>query len=200
MTGARAAVARTAEVLARPGLTPDVLAPWERERLGLVRVPGRRDDVTAARLLLREQAARYLGCRPGEVEVAQYCPDCHRPHHGRPYLPGHPGVGISLSHADGLVAVAVGPGPTGVDVEPAGRTAPTPESFARRFPDRASALRRAASSTDPATALLRLWVEAEAHFKAGGGDLSVTTWTDDGRGAVVSVATAKGVVVEVTAR
>lgn len=116
-----AVVATTGEVLARPELHEGLLAPWERERLDRIRVPDRRDDVVAARLLVRLCAARFTGLAPQASSPAQYCAECERPGHGRPYLPGHPDVGVSLSHADGLVAAAVGPGAVGVDVEPAAR-------------------------------------------------------------------------------
>ncbi|WNI21047.1 4'-phosphopantetheinyl transferase superfamily protein [Streptomyces sp. ITFR-16] len=188
---ARAALARTSEVLDRRGLTEDLLAPWERQRLDRIRIPARRDDVMAARLLVRHLTAQYVGCPRREVEIRQRCPDCGESGHGRPYLPTHPGTGISLSHADGLVAAVVGPGPVGVDVEQAHRRPPPPARFARRFPGQDTALRAVAATTDPDAALLRLWVQAEAGFKAGGGDLRVETWSE--RGAVAAVATAKTV-------
>ncbi|NEB54798.1 4-phosphopantetheinyl transferase, partial [Streptomyces griseus] len=59
--GVFALVATTAEVLAHPELDERLLAPWERRRLAGIRVPGRRDDVVAARLLLRLCASRATG-------------------------------------------------------------------------------------------------------------------------------------------
>ncbi|MFD8962146.1 4'-phosphopantetheinyl transferase family protein, partial [Streptomyces anulatus] len=99
-----ALVATTAEVLAHPELDERLLAPWERRRLAGIRVPGRRDDVVAARLLLRLCASRVTGLPPDAVEPAQRCPGCGRDGHGRPYLPDHPELGVSYSHADGLAA------------------------------------------------------------------------------------------------
>lgn len=118
---AMAVVATTAEVLAHPELHEGLLASWELRRLARTRLPGRRDDVLAARLLLRLCVARYTARPLREAAPAQYCADCGGSGHGRPYLPAHPGVGVSLSHTDGLVAAAVGPGAVGVDVEPAAR-------------------------------------------------------------------------------
>ncbi|MGA6172465.1 4'-phosphopantetheinyl transferase family protein [Streptomyces sp. NPDC012600] len=192
-------VATTAEVLARPDLHPSMLAPWERRRLAGIRVPGRRDDVVAARLLLRLCAARFTGRPPREIRPGQRCPACAGEGHGRPYLPGHPGVGASYSHADGLAAAAVAPGPVGIDVEPLTRR-PGPLSVLRRVLPEAE-VESARSGPEPGPALLRLWVREEALFKAGredfgaagrgeapGADLALTEWTDHDRGAVVALA------------
>ncbi|MFE8938449.1 4'-phosphopantetheinyl transferase family protein [Streptomyces sp. NPDC007872] len=183
-----AVVAATGEVLARPELHEGLLAPWERRRLDRVRVPARRDDVLAARLLVRLCAARFTGLSPGASGPEQYCAACDRTGHGRPHLGGRPDLGVSLSHADGLVAAAVGPGPVGVDVEPATRR-PGPPSVLRRLLPEAD-LREAAARPDPGPELLRLWVRGEALFKAGGGTgLRLLERTDRRRGAVAAVAT-----------
>ncbi|MGW1012413.1 4'-phosphopantetheinyl transferase family protein [Streptomyces termitum] len=193
---ALAVVATTAEVLTRPDLGEELLLPWERRRLDRVRVPGRRDDVLAARLLLRLCAARWTGRPVHELEPAQFCAVCGRYGHGRPYLRGHPGTGVSLSHADGLVAAAVGAGPVGVDVEPAGRR---PAALPGHGPG-------------PGRARLLQWVRREALFKAGaiaspyrpGADGTlpvggpggapagryVLDWTDERRAAVAAAAAA----------
>ncbi|MEU6627232.1 4'-phosphopantetheinyl transferase superfamily protein [Streptomyces parvus] len=185
-----ALVATTAEVLAHPELDEDLLAPWERQRLAGIRVPGRRDDVVAARLLLRLCASRATGLPPRDVAPAQRCPGCGRDGHGRPYLPDHPGLGVSYSHADGLAAAAVGPGPVGIDVEPLTRR-PGPVSVLRRLlpHDEVDAAR---AGPDPGPALLRLWVRREALFKAGTDDVRLTEWTDRARAAVVALAGADG--------
>lgn len=206
-----ALVATTAEVLACPELDEGMLAPWERRRLTDVRVPARRDDVVAARLLLRLCASRVTGLPPDAVVPAQRCSGCGRDGHGRPYLPDHPELGVSYSHADGLAAAAVGPGPVGIDVEPLTRR-PGPLPVLRRLlpGDEVDA---ACAEPDPGPALLRLWVRREALFKAGfeagfgagfragyeGGfetgrdDVRLTEWTDHGRAAVVALAGADGV-------
>ncbi|OWA21112.1 4'-phosphopantetheinyl transferase family protein [Streptomyces sp. CS057] len=193
-----ALVATTAEVLAHPELDERLLAPWERRRLAGIRVPARRDDVVAARLLLRLCASRVTGLPPAAVEPAQRCPGCGRDGHGRPYLPDHPELGVSYSHADGLAAAAVGPGPVGIDVEPLARR-PGPLSVLRRMlpKDEVDAAR---AGPDPGPALLRLWVRREALFKAGfeagfeagRDDVRLTAWTDHRRAAVVALAGADG--------
>ncbi|MFH9132633.1 4'-phosphopantetheinyl transferase family protein [Streptomyces sp. NPDC017524] len=183
-------MATTAEVLAHPELDERLLAPWERRRLAGIRVPRRRDDVVAARLLLRLCASRATGLSPDAVEPAQRCPGCGRDGHGRPYLPDHPGLGASFSHADGLAAAAVGPGPVGIDVEPLTRR-PGPPSVLRRLLPEAE-VDAARAEPDPGPALLRLWVRREALFKAGRDDARLTEWTDHRRAAVVALAGADG--------
>ncbi|MFE9255258.1 4'-phosphopantetheinyl transferase family protein [Streptomyces sp. NPDC006879] len=181
-----ASVATTKEVLALPELHEGLLEPWERERLSKIRLPGRRDDVLASRLLLRQCIARATGLPLRGSVPAQFCTECGQRGHGRPYLPDHPGLGVSLSHAEGLVAAAVGPGAVGVDVELLTRR-PAPWSALHRvLPE--SELRLAAAQADPEVAMLRLWVRREARVKAGEQGLRLLEWTDHYRKAVVAVA------------
>ncbi|MFD4372874.1 4-phosphopantetheinyl transferase [Streptomyces sp. NPDC058486] len=186
-------MATTREVLDTPGLGPHLLASWELRRLEAIRVPARKDDVLAARLLLRLCAARVTGGSPAATRLAQRCPDCGQDGHGRPYLPAHPGLGISLSHSDGLVAAAAAPGPVGVDVEPAARR-PGPLPVLRRVLPAADLEEAIAARPDPGPALLRAWVRAEARFKAGPPPpeavhpVTVQEWTDRHRAAVAAVA------------
>ncbi len=183
-----AVVATTGEVLAHPDLHEGLLAPWERRRLARIRVPSRREDVVAARLLLRLCAGRFTGRPPHESAPSQFCAECGLHGHGRPYLPDHPGVGVSLSHADGLVAAAVGPGAVGVDVEPSSRRPGPLSVLSRLLP--AAEVREATGRPDPGAALLRLWVRREAVLKAGQDGLRLLEWTDRRRAAVVTVASA----------
>ncbi|MER7760403.1 4'-phosphopantetheinyl transferase superfamily protein [Streptomyces sp. NPDC097619] len=184
--GVLAVVARTAEVLAHPLLHPGLLAPWERDRLAGIRSPDRREDVLAARLLVRLCTAGHTGLPLEAVAPAQRCPGCGRAGHGRPYLPGRPDLGLSYSHADGLVAAAVGPGAVGIDVEPSTRR-PGPLRQLRRLVP-APELREALDGPDPGPALLALWVRREARIKAGRADLPVRVWSDPERSATAAVA------------
>ncbi|MFD6417066.1 4'-phosphopantetheinyl transferase family protein [Streptomyces sp. NPDC060194] len=190
---ALAAVAATAEVLDDPELTEDLLAPWELRRLARVRRPADRDDVLAARLLLRLLLARYTGRPPGTHALVQFCPGCRRFGHGRPSLPRRPGTGVSMSHTAGLVAAAVGPGPLGVDVEPAGRR---PGPAVRRVLPEAE-VRAAELLPDPERALLAAWVRREARVKADRSGGVLREWTDGPRAAVAAVVA--GVPVQVLA-
>ncbi|WP_327339044.1 4'-phosphopantetheinyl transferase superfamily protein [Streptomyces sp. NBC_01324] len=182
-----AAVATTAEVLAHPELDADMLAPWEHRRLDRIRVPARRDDVVAARLLLRLCASRFTGRAPDAHELIQFCPECGKYEHGRPSLRDSPRTGISMSHAHGLVAAAAGPGAVGIDVEPSTRR-PGPIAVLRRLLPEADPV--AATSQDPGPGLLRAWVRREALLKAGGAGLPLLEWEDPGRGATAAVASA----------
>ncbi|WP_318211903.1 4'-phosphopantetheinyl transferase family protein [Streptomyces sp. SJL17-1] len=199
---ALAMVATTPEVLAHPELDEGLLASWERKRLAGIRLPGRRDDVVAARLLVRLCVARVTGLPLDTPALAQLCPGCGGHGHGRPYLHGRPGVGVSLSHADGLVAAAVGPGAIGIDVEPSTRR-PGPVHVLRRLLPEAD-LAEATTPPDSGPALLRLWVRAEARLKAGRtgrtdeagpGDLRLVEWTDRPRAAVAAVACTTGITI-----
>ncbi|MER6098494.1 4'-phosphopantetheinyl transferase superfamily protein [Streptomyces sp. NPDC001728] len=181
-----AVVATTPEVLAHPELHEGLLTPWERQRLDGIRVPERRDDVLAARLLVRLCVARFTGLPPDRAALAQLCPSCGRYGHGRPYLRDRPGVGVSLSHADGLVAAAVGPGAVGIDVEPAARRPGSLRVLRRLLPE--SGIEEALARRDPGPALLRLWVRGEALLKAGQDGLRLLEWTDHRRAAVVAAA------------
>ncbi|MFJ4898889.1 4'-phosphopantetheinyl transferase family protein [Streptomyces sp. NPDC088727] len=183
-----AAVATTAEVLAHPELDADMLAPWEHRRLDRIRVPARRDDVVAARLLLRLCASRFTGRAPDAHELIQFCPECERYEHGRPSLRDSPRTGVSMSHAHGLVAAAAGPGPVGIDVEPSTRR-PGPLAVLRRMLPEAD-LETAVVSQDPGPGLLRAWVRREALLKAGGAGLPLLEWEDPGRDATAAVASA----------
>ncbi|MEK9520812.1 4-phosphopantetheinyl transferase [Streptomyces venezuelae] len=209
---ALAVVATTPEVLAHPELDEALLAPWERRRLDRIRLPGRRADVLAARLLVRLCVTRATGLPLDTPDFAQRCPGCGGEGHGRPYLRGRPGTGVSLSHADGLVAAAAGPGPIGIDVEPSTRR-PGPAHVLRRLLPEAGlaegAAKGAAEGPAPSDGpeLLRLWVRAEARLKAGGGrgadgtdgagpgGLRLLEWTDRPRAAVAAVAATTGVAI-----
>jgi 4'-phosphopantetheinyl transferase len=78
-------------------------------------------------------------------------------------------VHTSLSHADGLVAIAVSmAGPVGVDIEPVHRAAVMPEVSARVAHPREYAELSMLPPRDRNDALLALWVRKEALLKAAG--------------------------------
>jgi 4'-phosphopantetheinyl transferase len=166
----RAAVRPTRDVL--PLLGTVRLAPYEEARAARLAPGPRRDDFLAAHVLVRLCAARATGEPLSSLVVAQRCEDCGGDDHGRPYLPDRPGTGISLSHAEGVVAAAAGPGPVGVDVEavPAGApAAPDARLLARVLaPSEIAAVRGA---PDPMVAFLRHWVRKEALVKVGAATL-----------------------------
>lgn len=69
---------------------------------------------------LRAAAEALLCGATGATRVTRLCPVCGSSAHGRPRLVGSP-LAVSLSYAEGLVAIAWGAGPIGVDVERAHR-------------------------------------------------------------------------------
>lgn len=99
------------------GAPPD--PPWlssgERARLVALRDDADRQRFVAARALLRRVVGDVAGCAPAEVVLHQTCARCGGPH-GRPVV-GH-GLEVSMTHAGGLVAVAVARSPVGIDLEP----------------------------------------------------------------------------------
>lgn len=99
----------------------------------------------ADRASLRATADAVLQREVGAVVVARLCPRCGSGAHGQPLVrvTSGPAPHVSLSYAEGLVAVAWSyAGPVGVDVELAG---------------------------DPVAGIdRREWTEAEASFKADG--------------------------------
>ena len=88
----------------------------ERERANAFAHDADRRDFIAAHRLVRAMAASIIGAPPGTIVLRQRCDTCGGPH-GRPTLPDHPGLHVSLSHAKGVVAAACGDRPVGIDLE-----------------------------------------------------------------------------------
>lgn len=87
----------------------DALAPDELERLARTRHPQAREHFRRGRLTARSLLAMTLGCHPREVAITATAD-------GKPEVAG---AYFNVSHTAGLVAVAVGPVPVGIDVEAA---------------------------------------------------------------------------------
>lgn len=153
----------TADVL--PLLDEVGLAPYERARAGRLPAGPRRADYVAAHILVRLCAAQVTGAPPDTLTLGQTCGDCAGEDHGRPYLRDRPGIGVSLSHTAGTVAVAAGPGPVGVDVEDASAAVFDPRLAARVLAP--AELATVHADPNPARAFLRLWVRKEALVKVG---------------------------------
>lgn len=123
-------VAPTADVLAEVGAYIDALSllgPAECERYERLRQPVDRDDFVAARalarmLVLTQRGEPLTSAGLGAVTFEQRCETCSGPH-GRPTIVQESRLEVSWAHAKGVVAVAVGDRPVGVDVE---RLAPDP--------------------------------------------------------------------------
>jgi len=90
-------------------VAPDALAPDELDRLGRTRHPAAREHFRRGRLTVRTLLSVTLGCHPRDVPLAISTD-------GKPVCDG---LHFNVSHTAGLVAVAVGPVPVGIDVEAA---------------------------------------------------------------------------------
>ncbi|OPG03935.1 hypothetical protein B1R27_27030 [Streptomyces sp. GKU 895] len=161
-------------VLAGAGAT---LTARERDRAARLPAGARRTDYLAAHILVRLCAARLTGIPVRDLEIRQTCDECGARDHGRPFVPGWPDLGVSLSHTRGAVAAVAGWGVVGVDVENAAEAT----AFDRRVAHRvltAAELRAVEGSRDPGRAFLSLWVRKEALIKTGGATVGTLRHTD----------------------
>src|SRR3546814_2137335 len=102
-----------------------------------------------------------LECAPAGVLLG-------RDGRGCPIVTGTP-VETSLSHAEGLVAIAVSrTGPVGIDIEPASRARDMEAIAGRVCHPRELAEMAALSGAERGRELLSLWVRKEALLKAAG--------------------------------
>ncbi|MER7584548.1 4'-phosphopantetheinyl transferase superfamily protein [Kitasatospora sp. NPDC097691] len=220
------AVASADAVLRHPEAGEHLLTALERERAARFRHESGRVDFTAGHLLVRLCAARLLGVPAAGLVLAQQCPDCGLADHGKPYLPDHPGVHVSLSHTKGVVAAGAGHQQIGVDVELSARGGSLGAVARRVLAPEELALVEA--DPEPERAFLRLWVRKESLIKIGRAtldtlgridlsalplavppgaplrsrheDLHLLDWTDPEHGAAVAaVSTAAPRIVELTA-
>ncbi|WP_031074476.1 4'-phosphopantetheinyl transferase family protein [Streptomyces sp. NRRL WC-3742] len=217
------AVASTDAVLRHPEAGEHLFTAMEQERAARFRHESGRADYTAGHVLVRLCAARLLDVPVTAVVLAQQCPDCGLADHGKPYLPDHPGVEVTLSHTKGVVAAGAGFQPVGVDVELAVRGGSL-RAVARRVLT-AGELAAVEAAPEPDLAFLRQWVRKESLIKIGRArldtlgeidlaalpldvppgeplrsryeDLHLLDWTDPGHGAAVAaVSTAAPQVVD----
>ena len=149
------------------------MTPEERERANAFAHDADRRDFIAAHRLVRAMAASIIGAPPRTIVLRQRCDTCGGPH-GRPTLPDHPGLHVSLSHAKGVVA-ACGDRPVGIDLERWNASQPDHSDldFALAPAERKRLQSMAASGATPtphhaaALAFLRLWVRKECLVKLG---------------------------------
>jgi 4'-phosphopantetheinyl transferase len=128
-----------------------------------------RDDDREALLAAVAQAAAVDAAA---VRAGRVCPHCSATDHGRPWacVAGRE-VGVSLARTPGVLALAVGPDPVGVDVERVSRVAAHAlDAFTP------GELERAAG--DP-SALAACWAAKEAVLKRDGRGLRVDPLTVD---------------------
>lgn len=169
-----ATIASTAAVLDAVPDAIDLLTETERGRARRLRQDGDRQAFIAAHVLVRLCAANLFGLAQA-TPLVQRCPTCGGAH-GPAHFPEYPQAGVSLAHADGVVAAAVATTPVGVDTEPLASA----RGLRRLSKDVASPGEAGtmADSPDAETALLRLWVRKEALVKLGVADLGAMSDLD----------------------
>jgi 4'-phosphopantetheinyl transferase len=162
------------------GRLVDLLDARERARLDRFRRDDDRARYLAAHALTRLVLAAAVGHPAAELEFDRTC-RCGQ-QHGKPVLLGGPG--FSLTHAGGLVGVAVHTRPVGLDVEEERELTDLPALAAH-------ACSPAEAAPDPGSFFV-LWTRKEALLKATGAGLSspmaaitlgpagVVEWTGDG--------------------
>jgi 4'-phosphopantetheinyl transferase len=136
----------------------DVLSSAERLRADAFESAAARGEFVASRTWLRTILAGYVGVPAAsrELQTGRW---------GKPQLVGHD-LEFSLSHARGLVLVAVSTEPVGVDIEPHRPGVWDPRATKLVLtPEEMKAVWRAA---DPDRAFLTLWTRKEAYAKVSG--------------------------------
>lgn len=147
----------------------DVLVP-ESDRADVAAQPSaRRREAHAARALLRRLLAETVGAVAAATPLGRFA-------HGKPYLVDRPDIGISLSHTDGWVAVAIHPdADVGVDIQ-----APTTvsEGLLRKCCTPTGRVVLAAlPASGRAAEFARIWTVQEACVKATGEGIAGSPWT-----------------------
>lgn len=153
-----------------PAVVEDLSAtldPGERANAA-VRRPAAARRYAVAHGAQRQILGRRLGREPAALRIARACTACGGPH-GRPELPEHPDVVISLSHSGDLALLAVATGVrVGVDLEEV-RSRPRLERLAERVlaSDELAAW-MAVPEQHRLRAFLEAWTSKEAYLKAIG--------------------------------
>jgi 4'-phosphopantetheinyl transferase len=128
-------------------------------------------DVGATGGNSRETAAKLLSARFGGPPAA-WLPEYDA--HGRPQLPQHPSLDISIAHSGALwmLALAGSPRRIGLDIE-ALRARPNALEVARaQFPASEADWLQTFAADNRSAAFLRLWCAREAVLKAHGAGMS----------------------------
>ncbi|WP_417473041.1 4'-phosphopantetheinyl transferase family protein [Luteimonas mephitis] len=143
-----------------------LLDAGERERVLSKRRPDDRKLTALAYACHRLLLSAVLECAPWEVPLGRDARGC-------PVVAGDRLL-TSLSHAEGLVAIAVSPqGPVGIDIEPAARAGEMEEIAGRVCHPRELDALSALPGRQRERALLSLWVRKEALLKAAGIGMAV---------------------------
>lgn len=139
-----------------------LLNATELERVAAILDPDTRAQHAVGRALIRLLGAQEAGCRPSELTVAVT-------EGGKPWLPGVPGVNVTVAHTRRAVVVAsVSGAPIGVDIEhPAAAVQPL-RLAQRLFASQEVRAIRQLSGDGLADWFARVWTIKEAVGKALG--------------------------------
>jgi 4'-phosphopantetheinyl transferase len=140
-----------------------VLSARERRRAARIPFPERRSRFVSGRAGLRAILARYLGCAPGEVEIADGP-------HGKPFLPQARALRFNLAHSHDRAVLAVACGRTvGLDLERIRPGVDCGRLMDDFFAPREAAAWRALPAPRRRRAFFTAWTRKEAVVKARGG-------------------------------
>lgn len=153
--------------IARVASEPDpgdvaILSPDERERASRYRLPHDAALFVTARAVARRLVAAFTGRSPNMVSFAL-------DRYGKPQPHDAPGLGVSISHAGRLAAVAVAQGAcVGIDVEPVARERRVVESVVPLLAPAEQRALEALTGDARAERFLRIWTRKEAVLKVLG--------------------------------
>ncbi len=149
-----------------PHLEPLLSAEEQERRRAYVQADDRLRFLTGA-AVLRRAAAGCLSVAPEQLRVDRRCRRCGA-QHGKPRLPDHPELDMSVAHAGEQVAVALARGPRiGVDIERI-RDVDVDGLARSAFASGEAAELAALPAGDRAAAFFRLWTCKESIVKALG--------------------------------
>lgn len=148
----------------------DLLDPVERARAERRTNP---EASRAAHVVLRQLLEEEVGVAAGEVRITWACGRCGSDRHGKPVLPDHPEVHVSLSHREEFALAGLSrAGAIGVDIEQSSAT-----GFAGFDAVALATQERLALADliglDQLHARARMWARKEAILKAMGHGLLI---------------------------
>ena len=145
-----------------------VLTDEERRRAAAFVNRADADAYLAAHVLIRWLVEDHTGVPASRVELTRAsCTWCGRPGRGAPWARGAPDVYLSWTHTPGLVAVALGLCPVGLDVEGLAPSGSLDTVIAQFHPSEQAQL-EAVPSAERVRAVMRCWVRKEAVLKGIG--------------------------------
>jgi 4'-phosphopantetheinyl transferase len=151
-----------------------LLSDQEHQRRRAYVQPDDRLRFVTGAALLRRVAADCLQVAPQRLRVDRRCRGCGA-QHGKPRLPDHPELDVSVAHSGRHVVVALAHGPRiGVDVECVREDVEVVELARSAFSSGEAAQLAALPAGERAAAFYRLWTSKESIVKALG-----TGITDD---------------------